>query len=264
MTIPFLYEIRSAIDWLCIPTSLTFFEWMRIETIYAQVFQIKCSRNQGKDLPRGVKKPWISKIFLGGGVTALIILILWFPLIFFAYSSSLGFPSRPAQFGLLIQFKSYEPIYVMNVEQEDMRELTEEEWKIFRKPENWSTTALNFLNEFDERDVVIVKLRTDSTSLWTPSPPNIENLISHAKNLSRVFKMGISYEVLQNRLDQSIKLSDGVEKVLQNHTRLKLAKILEEESFESLVIENIMPKMLHLKKNGNMITLSNDLLATRK
>jgi Piezo non-specific cation channel, R-Ras-binding domain len=36
MIIPFLFELRTVLDWIFVKTSLTFFEWVRVESIYAQ------------------------------------------------------------------------------------------------------------------------------------------------------------------------------------------------------------------------------------
>lgn len=237
---------------------------MRIETIYAQVFQIKCSRKMGSNIPRGKKKSWIPKILLGGGLTCLIILILWFPMIFFAYSTALGSSSKPAQFGLKIQFKGYEPIYSMSMEQDEMRHLTEEEWKSFKRFFETSNFGQHFLKDFDEDDVVIVKLRVDSSTTWRLSPPNLKNLIDNLKNQTQVTKLGVNYEIMLSRVDQNLKLSNGIERQINNETCQKIVAMLEKDNEESIIIENLFPQMLHLRNNGKIITLSNNLVNHRK
>lgn len=226
---------------------------MRIETIYAQVFQIKCERNNQKNLPRGVKKSWKSKIMLGGGLTCLIILILWFPMIFFAYSSALGSPSKPAQLSLKIQFKGYEPIYSMSIEQDDMQHFTEEGWKNFKR---FFESSEDFLNDFDKEDVVIARLRVDSTTTWRLSPPNLRSLIENLKNETLLTKIGISYEIMPASFDQKQEQSYGTEQEINKETCQKIAAMLEDMNDESVLIEKILPQILHLRNDGKIITIT--------
>lgn len=263
MLIPFLYELRLLFDWLCIPTSLTFFEWMRIEVIYAQVYAIKCSRSIGKDTPRGVKKPRFIKLIQGGGLACLIIIILWFPLLFFAYSNALGFPNIPSYFGVNVYFKGYEPIYTMSVESENMERVTVENWQIFKRSfENSSPYAQNFLNQFNADDIVILKLRPDSSNLWQPSPPSRDNLIQNLKNFSSEMKIGLSYEIVQNRFNEKFVLGEAHEWDLTDESRSDVVKILEGDVEKSAVIKNFLPKMLHLKNTGQLLVVS--YLTSRK
>lgn len=41
-SIPFVYEIRSILDWTLTPTTLTLMEWLKFEDIFAELFLVKC------------------------------------------------------------------------------------------------------------------------------------------------------------------------------------------------------------------------------
>lgn len=67
MLTPFLFELRTVIDWMFTETSLIFSEWMRVEAINAQVFQIKCLRLwMENDAQRGEKRKHWKKFLVGG------------------------------------------------------------------------------------------------------------------------------------------------------------------------------------------------------
>ncbi|PQM34963.1 hypothetical protein Pyn_31725 [Prunus yedoensis var. nudiflora] len=40
--LPFLYELRCALDWSCTTTSLTMYDWLKLEDIHASLYLVKC------------------------------------------------------------------------------------------------------------------------------------------------------------------------------------------------------------------------------
>lgn len=43
MLIPFLFELRTIMDWIWTDTSMTLFDWLKMEDIFANIFQLKVS-----------------------------------------------------------------------------------------------------------------------------------------------------------------------------------------------------------------------------
>lgn len=43
MAIPFLFELRTVMDWMWTDTSMTVFDWIKMEDIFAHIFQLKVS-----------------------------------------------------------------------------------------------------------------------------------------------------------------------------------------------------------------------------
>lgn len=41
MAIPFVYELRTLMDWIWTETSMTVFDWIKMEDIFSQIFQLK-------------------------------------------------------------------------------------------------------------------------------------------------------------------------------------------------------------------------------
>lgn len=263
--IPFLFELRTVIDWFCIPTSLTLWEWIRIEAIHAQVYQIKCQRHNLRNSPRGVKKPWFIKLLQGGGLTLIIILILWFPLVFFAYSSALGNSNRPTQFSLRVQFAGYESIYTRTLDGDFMRQLTESEWDHLNRLYEKSPLALSFLEDFSAEDVVVLKLKIDSSKTWNIPPPNIQNLLMNLRNKTITSKISLSYEVIQADYGGSTKkLVDKIERKIHETICDEIADAIEGKSNKFIKIRAIFPKMFYIRNHGVVKMLSNDLIHNRK
>lgn len=41
MIVPFLFELRTVMDWMWTDTSMTVFDWIKMEDIFAHIFQLK-------------------------------------------------------------------------------------------------------------------------------------------------------------------------------------------------------------------------------
>lgn len=47
--LPFLYELRSVIDWTFTSTSLDIFQWFKMEDAYANLYSVKSEMNDRRE-----------------------------------------------------------------------------------------------------------------------------------------------------------------------------------------------------------------------
>jgi len=86
---PFLFEIRTLLDWGCSATALTFFEWFKLEDINRQLFLNRQSRALDRDSADGGRKEgdkqevWV-RVLAGGSIVFGLVLALWGPLFIFS------------------------------------------------------------------------------------------------------------------------------------------------------------------------------------
>uniref|UniRef100_A0A182TXA9 Piezo-type mechanosensitive ion channel component n=1 Tax=Anopheles melas TaxID=34690 RepID=A0A182TXA9_9DIPT len=118
MTVPFLFELRTLMDWIWTDTSMTLFDWLKMEDIFSNVYQLKCMRQLEEDLPapRGQKKGAMVKYLMGGGMMLGIIFLIWFPLALFAFSNAVGQPNIPHDVSVELRIGTYEPVYAMSAQ----------------------------------------------------------------------------------------------------------------------------------------------------
>jgi hypothetical protein len=78
----------------------------------------QCTRHVEDEYPqpRGERKPPIIKYLMGGAILALIIAIIWFPLVFFSLGNAVGKPNPPYDVTLEIRIGPYEPVYQMSAQ----------------------------------------------------------------------------------------------------------------------------------------------------
>lgn len=58
---------------------------------------------------------------MGGGVLALIIAIIWFPLVLFAFGNTVGEPNPPFDVTVKIRLGPYLPIYTMSAQSNNIK-----------------------------------------------------------------------------------------------------------------------------------------------
>ena len=83
-SIPFLYEIKNAIDWTFTSTCLTLFQWNKFESIYDTIFDTYCEKSEWDERPIGRRISRKKKLGIGATLTLVLILILIIPLILFS------------------------------------------------------------------------------------------------------------------------------------------------------------------------------------
>ena len=82
--IPFLYEIKNAIDWTCTSTCLTFIQWNKFEAIYDSIFDTYCEKNDWDERPIGRRVSYKKKFGIGATLAFALIMTLIVPLILFS------------------------------------------------------------------------------------------------------------------------------------------------------------------------------------
>jgi hypothetical protein len=95
MAVPFLFELRALMDWMWTDTSMTLWDWLKMEEIFGSIFQLKCERRRESENPQpnGQEKKPLFKYLTGGGGLLLFTVIAWFPWIIFALGSTVDLPS---------------------------------------------------------------------------------------------------------------------------------------------------------------------------
>uniref|UniRef100_A0A8D0CNE2 Piezo type mechanosensitive ion channel component 2 n=1 Tax=Sander lucioperca TaxID=283035 RepID=A0A8D0CNE2_SANLU len=165
--VPFLTELRAVMDWVWTDTSLSLSSWICVEDIYAHIFILKCWRESEKRYPqpRGQKKKKVVKYGMGGMIVALLICIVWFPLLFMSLVKSVaGVTNTPLDVSFGITLAGFQPIFTMSAQQKQLQDVTPD--------------ALQWLEGYMPADLIIAELKGSSNSLWTISPPSRKNLIN--------------------------------------------------------------------------------------
>ena len=82
--VPFLYEIRQILDWSCTATSLSLYDWLKLEDINMSLYFAAVMQRANSFKPVGARQPRYMKFFQGGLFLFGVLLLLWVPLLIFS------------------------------------------------------------------------------------------------------------------------------------------------------------------------------------
>ncbi|XP_067109113.1 piezo-type mechanosensitive ion channel component 2 [Osmerus mordax] len=250
--VPFLTELRAVMDWVWTDTTLSLSSWICVEDIYAHIFVLKCWRESEKRYPqpRGQKKKKVVKYGMGGMIVALLICIVWFPLLFMSLVKSVaGVVNKPLDVSFTITLAGFQPIFTMSAQQNQLKEVSESNFMgQFMKSYYGNDEALQWLEGYTPEDLTIAELEGSSNSLWTISPPSRNNLIK-VLNDSEEFPITVAWSIQRN-LTLGAKAETATGKHVTNlddETKQELVELLLDvnpSSTKTVVIQHVLPRYL--------------------
>ncbi|XP_050238768.1 piezo-type mechanosensitive ion channel homolog [Mercurialis annua] len=83
--LPFLYELRCVLDWSCTTTSLTMYDWLKLEDIHASLYLVKCDNvlNRATHIPGERQTKW-TKCCNGICLFFILICVIWAPMLIYS------------------------------------------------------------------------------------------------------------------------------------------------------------------------------------
>lgn len=82
---PFLYEIKSILDWTFTPTALSLEQWLKLEDIYKNLYIVKRDMQERlQDHKFGEERSLFDKICKGFLLVLLLLFIILFPILVFS------------------------------------------------------------------------------------------------------------------------------------------------------------------------------------
>ncbi|XP_055299198.1 piezo-type mechanosensitive ion channel component isoform X29 [Sitodiplosis mosellana] len=210
MMTPFLFELRTLMDWIWTDSTMPLFEWLKMEDIFANIFELKCSRQMEKDFPapRGESKGSFVKYLMGGGFLIAIIGLVWGPLALFALGNTVGEPNIPYEVRVSLRVGPYEPVYSMSAQSSQIYPFNEQNYTAFSKAYAKDRAAQTFLQNYEAGDVSAVVLGPNSTSLWIISPPDFERL---KEDLRKNITLKVQYKYVVSRVTNTEKIPGTVQ-----------------------------------------------------
>jgi hypothetical protein len=84
--IPFVFELKTLLDWTFIKTTLNFYEWLKLEDIYSTQYTRKCDLEYKKIYGRNFGQSQFVTTKIGSGFLLFvgICLVIFFPLLFYS------------------------------------------------------------------------------------------------------------------------------------------------------------------------------------
>jgi hypothetical protein len=260
--IPFLYEMRSILDWLCRKTSLTFLEHVKFEEIYWRIYTVKCNLQDFVGKKRGEPVAFFPGKLLNGMVLfCCILLLLIGPLILF---SSFNYESDNLVLQMKVSVQVRGPGNVHNLFQST--ELSLSVNTSIKDPDFadlYTYAVQNYIinPDTDVGRAQVLRAASFSHENWLISPPSFRSFIALLQDDALDYYVDLQFSFLR----PGPKLSTSVDLVVSSSVdsafRSNLASLLVNGSFidASGRVSNLLPlplrapRFVHLEDSSALI-----------
>uniref|UniRef100_A0A158R607 PIEZO domain-containing protein n=1 Tax=Syphacia muris TaxID=451379 RepID=A0A158R607_9BILA len=217
MCLPFLFELRTSIDWAWTDTSMPIFDFFNMENFFATIYSLKCSRTYEQNFPakRGEAKSHTVKYAMGIPVILILILILWGPLIAFALLNRIGTVLLPVSVQMTISLEGYPPLYSIEAQGIELENVSPQEYQkltdMFSDPYNaldqkWvsrARQAVSFINEYSTGDILKIRFRPESERFWSISTDSLTALKYELERENKTVNTVVKLRFERTRVDST-------------------------------------------------------------
>uniref|UniRef100_A0A2P2M0W9 Piezo-type mechanosensitive ion channel homolog isoform X2 n=1 Tax=Rhizophora mucronata TaxID=61149 RepID=A0A2P2M0W9_RHIMU len=159
--LPFLYELRCVLDWSCTTTSLTMYDWLKLEDIYASLFLVKCDAVLNRaNHKQGDKQTKWTKCCNGICLFFILLCVIWAPMLIYSSGNptNVANPIKDASVQLDIKTMSGRLTLYQTTLCEKLQ------WDEIDS--DVDLDRFGYLNSYNKNDVQLICCQADANMLW--------------------------------------------------------------------------------------------------
>lgn len=248
--VPLLYELRTLLSWICIPTSLGLSETFLMEDMYYKVFLIKCDLDNDEEQFRGEPEDKKRKCRIGSCFVFLILVILLGPILLF---SDLNPSERQNNvIGSSIQLSlrgvmgEYEILRISSLASRNV--LSKEQYSFFQ---NQGTLSVDDAR----RNTQLLRYVPFSDSIWIITDQGLEALVSTLRDESSPVFITFTYQFTRPRPNELETVQSSLTKQVSVDEQKALANVISSVLIDlmavnaSILLSGIFPGFVRLSNN---------------
>ncbi|KAI9080274.1 hypothetical protein K1719_037668 [Acacia pycnantha] len=247
--LPFLYELRCVLDWSCTTTSLTMYDWLKLEDINASLYLVKCDALLNRATHKqGEKQTKMTKCCNGICLFFILICVIWAPMLMYSSGNptNIANPIKDASFQVDIKTVSGR----LNLYQTTLCEKIS--WDNLESDANLDPHG--YLNTYNKNDIQLICCQDDASTLWLV-PAVVRTRLIHSLDWNRPSnKMEIYFTWLfwrdRPKGKELVKYEKPVDS--QNLPRESDVQKVLNGSMNSFRIYNVYPRFFRVTGSGDV------------
>ncbi|KAF8392505.1 hypothetical protein HHK36_022847 [Tetracentron sinense] len=260
--LPFLYELRCVLDWSCTTTSLTMYDWLKLEDIHASLYLVKCDADLNRARhQQGQKQTKWTKFCNGICLLFILICVIWAPMLMYSSGNPTNIANPIKDASVKVDIKTVDGRLTL-YETTLCKMLPWDELDV-----DVNLDPRGYLDTYNENDIQLICCQADASTLWlVPQVVQARFVQSLNRSMDIFFSWVFTRdrpkgkEVVKN--EQMVSPSDlpepsEVEEVLNGTTN-------------SFRINNVYPRYIRVTGSGEVrrleqadIMVSGDLVINR-
>ncbi|KAJ6682941.1 hypothetical protein OIU74_021070 [Salix koriyanagi] len=163
--LPFLYELRCVLDWSCTTTSLTMYDWLKLEDIHASLFLVKCDAVLNREKHRqGEKQPKWTKFCNGICLFFVLLCVIWTPMLMYSSGNPTNIANPIKDASIRIDIKTLSGRLTL-FETTLCEKIS---WDELDSHDDLDPQG--YLSEYNEKDIQLICCQADASTLWHVPP----------------------------------------------------------------------------------------------
>ncbi|CAL0308579.1 unnamed protein product [Lupinus luteus] len=246
-SIPFLHELRCVLDWSCTTTSLTMYDWLKLEDIHASLYLVKCDVDLNRsNHEQGEKQTKMTKFCNGICLFFVLMCVIWAPMLMYSSGNptNIANPIKDASARLDINTVSgrltlFETTLCEKIPWEKLVART-------------SLDPEGYLNAYNEKDIQLICCQPDASTSWLVPPVVQARFI---KSLRRDMEITFSWQFTRDR--PKGKELVKYELTIEDQDLPESSEVIEvfNGTSNSFTVFNIYPRYFRVTGSGDVRSL---------
>lgn len=182
--IPFVFELKTLLDWTFTQTTLNFYYWIKMEDINAALYRRKCDlvHYESLNLKLGDKQPTSQKI-TGGLLTFIgIVILIFFPLLFYSNVNPTFEYNQISRMSLSVGLRGFENLYSSQIFFNNTDTANAQKYQFYAFFKNYQTVLSDFNDLDPQYDIQVFSFNNWADQYWLISQPTRERMIDVVAN----------------------------------------------------------------------------------